>query len=187
VTDDGLGFPEHRDTVSRLDRGVARVSPPEDLFDRILADTRPARPTPLHRRLSTWAAPVAAAAAAVLVTLAVTRGGEGLGDPAGRATIRSALVDGTVAVYRPEERDGEVVIDLDRVPDPPSEHYYELWIVGPGGRSLPIGAFTPEDGEAHFEVRLPTPGRYLSVDISIEEVDGPPQHSGRSIATARFN
>jgi hypothetical protein len=175
VTDEGLGFPEHRDTVSRLDRGVARVSPPEDLFDRILADTRPARPAPLHRRLSTWAAPVAAAAAAVLVTLAVTRGGEGLGDPAGRGTIRSALVDGTV------------VVDLDRVPDPPSEHYYELWIVGPGGRSLPIGAFTPEDGEAHFEVRLPTPGRYLSVDISIEEVDGPPQHSGRSIATARFD
>jgi Anti-sigma-K factor rskA len=185
--DDGLGFPEHRETVERLERGVAPVSPPDDLFDRIVAGTRPAPAVPLHRRVSTWAAPVLAAAAAVLITLAVTRDGNGLGDPARQGTIRSALVDGRVALYRPDERDGVVVVDLDRVPAPPPAHYYEIWIVRPGGLQLPIGTFTPEDGKAHLELPLPTPGRYLSIDISVEDESGPPDHSGRSVATARFS
>jgi Anti-sigma-K factor rskA len=185
--DAGLGFPEHRETVERVQRGVAPVSPPDDLFDRVVAQTRPAPAVPLHRRVSTWAAPALAAAAAVLITLAVTRDGNGLGDPAGRGTIRSALVDGSVALYRPDERDGMVVVDLDRVPEPPPAHYYEIWIVRPGGLQLPIGTFTPEDGKAHLELPLPTPGRYLSIDISIEEESGPPDHSGRSVATARFS
>jgi hypothetical protein len=184
--DDGLGFPEHRETVERLERGIAPVAPPVDLFDRIVAQTRPAPVVPLHRRVSTWAAPALAAAAAVLITLAVTQDGNGLGDPARQGTIRSALLDGKVALYRPDQRDGLVVVDLERVPDPPAAHFYEIWIVGPGGRQVPIGTFTPEDGKAHLELRLPTPGRYLSIDISIEDEGGPPDHSGRSVAAARL-
>jgi hypothetical protein len=184
--DDGLGFPEHRETVERLGRGLAPVAPPDGLFDRIVAETRPAPVVPLRRRLSTWAAPALAAAAAVLVTLAVTRDGDGLGEPAQRGTIRSALVDGSVALYQPEQRDGMVVVDLDRVPEPPAAHFYEIWISGPGGLRVPIGTFTPEDGKVHLELRLPIPGRYLSIDISVEERGGPPDHSGRSVATARL-
>lgn len=184
-----MGIPEHRETVEHLERGVARVLPPDDLFDRIAAETQPARVVPLRRRLTSWASPATAtavaAAAAVLITVAVTRD-DGLGDPFRRASLTGANVRGTAALYRPDDRDGLIVLDLDRVPDPPRAHYYEVWIAREGGRKVPIGTFTPEDGKVHLELRLPTPGTYLSIDISIEEEDGPPDHSGRSIAAARL-
>jgi hypothetical protein len=189
VREDGLGFPEHGETVERLERGVAPVKPPDDLFDRILAETRPAPVIALRERLGRSASPVAAAAvaavAAVLVTLNVT-GGDGLGDPVRRAALTGGDVRGSAALYRPDDRDGVLVLDLDRIPQPPPAHYYEIWVSRPNGRKLPIGTFTPDDGSVHLELRLPGPGRYLSIDISVEEEDGPPEHSGRSIATARL-
>lgn len=188
--DETLGIPEHGDTVERLERGVARVTPPDDLFDRILVETRSARVVPLRRRAPRWAPPVAAAAAAaaaaVFVTASVTREGGGLGDPVRRATLTGRNVAGTAALYRPQERDGVLAVDLERVPEPPPASYYVIWVGLPGGRKLPVGTFTPEDGKVHLELRLPKPGRYLSIDISIEEEGGPPAHSGRSIATARL-
>lgn len=189
MTDDGLGFPEHGETVERLERAMAPVRPPDDLFDRILAETRPAQVLPFRRRIARTASPVVAAAVAtvgaVLLTLRLT-GGDGLGDPVLRAALASRSIEGTAALYRPDERDGMLVVDLDRVPQPPPASYYEIWISRPDGRKVPIGTFTPEDGKVHLELRLPTPGRYLSVDISVEEEDGPPEHSGRSVATARL-
>ena len=185
-----LGIPEHRDTVERLERGVARVAPPEDLFDRIVAETRPAQVIPFRRRLSTWAAPAVAAAvaaaAAVAITVSVTGDGDGLGDPVRRASLTGANVDGTVALYRPGEADGMVVVDLERVPKPPPASYYEIWLALPSGEKVPIGTFTPEDDKVHLELRLPKAGRFLSIDISVEEEGGPPEHSGQSIATARL-
>lgn len=190
MSDETLGIPEHRDTIERLERGVARVVPPGDLFERIAAETRPAQVVPFRRRISRWASPVAAAAAAaavaVVVTASVTGESDGLGDPIRTASIAGRNVSGTVALYRPDERDGLVVLDLERVPAPPSTSYYEIWIARPDGRKVPIGTFTPEDGEVHLELRLPKPGRYLSIDISVEQEGGPPDHSGRSIATARL-
>jgi hypothetical protein len=190
MTTDGLGFPEHTDTVERLERGVSRATPPDDLFDRILADTHPAEVVPLRRKVARTASPVLAAAvasvAAVLATLGLT-GGDGLGDPVLRGALTGSAVEGSAALYKPDERDGTVVVDLDRVPDPPQRHYYEIWIERPDGIRLPIGTFTPEDGKAHLELRLPTPGRYVSIDISVEEDDGPPEHSGESLATARLD
>ncbi len=190
MTSDGLGFAEHGETVERLERGLAREKPPDDLFDRVVAETRPAQVVPFRGRAARMASPVLAAAvaavAAVLVTLNLTDD-DGLGDPVRRAALTSSTVEGSVALYRPDERDGRLVVDLDRVPEPPREHYYEIWISRPGGVKIPVGSFTPENGEAHFELPLPTPGQYLSIDISVEEDDGPPEHSGRSLATARLS
>jgi hypothetical protein len=186
LTNDGLGFSEHGETVERLERGVARVTPPGDLFERILDETKPAPVIPLRRRVATWAAPALAAAAAVLVTVAVTSEGDGLGDPVRTASLIGANVTGKVALYRPDERDGMVVVDLDEVPEPPPASYYEIWLALPGGRKVPIGTFTPEEGKVHLELRLPKAGRYLAIDISIEEEGGPPDHSGRTVATARL-
>jgi len=190
MSDDALGVPEHRDTVERLERGVARVAPPDDLFDRIAAETRPAPVLPLRRRIAVWVAPAAAAAvgaaAAVLITLSVTDGGEDLGGPVAKTSFTGARVSGEVALYRPDERDGLVVVDLERVPQPPAASYYEIWIARSDGRKVPIGTFTPQEGKAHLELRLPKPGRYLSIDISIEDENGPPDHSGRTIAAARL-
>jgi hypothetical protein len=191
MTTDGLGFPEHADTVERVERGVARTKPPDDLFDRIVAETRPGEVVPRRRRrLLRTASPVAAAAvasvAAVLTTLSLT-GGDGLGDPVLRAALAGSNVRGSAAVYKPDRPDGRLVVDLDSVPEPPSDHFYELWLTRSDGVRISVGSFTPDDGEAHFEVPLPIPGSYASIDISIEQDDGPPEHSGQSLATARLS
>jgi hypothetical protein len=190
MTTDGLGFREHADTVERVERGVARAKPPDDLFDRILAETRPAEVVPRRRQVVRTASPVlaavVAAVAAVVATLGLTRG-DGLGDPALRGALASSTVQGSAALYEPDRPDGKLVVDLDRVPAPPSDSFYELWLSRPDGTRISVGSFTPDDGEAHFEVPLPTPGTYVSIDISVEEDDGPPEHSGQSLATARLS
>jgi Anti-sigma-K factor rskA len=193
MRDDALGVPEHRDTVERLEQGVARAAPPEDLFDRIVDDVQPtATVVPFRRRrLPAWASSAAAAtvaaAAAVLVTVAVTGEDNGLGDPIRRVSISNERVDGTLALYRPEGGNRVLVADLDRVSDVPEGRYYELWISRPGSDvKIPIGSFSPTEGRVHLVVPLPTEDKQLSIDISIEEETGPPDHSGQTIATARL-
>jgi anti-sigma-K factor RskA len=191
--DEALGIPEHRDTVERLEHGVARVTPPDDLFDRIVEDVRPsAEVVPFRRRrftawASTAAAAAAAAAAAVVLTLAVTGEDDGLGSPIKTVRISNERVDGTLALYSPEGGNRVLVADLDRVPRTPEDEYYQLWVSRPGSDvKIPIGAFNPSDGKAHLEVLLPTDDKQLTIDISIEEETGPPDHSGRTIAAARL-
>ena len=103
------------------------------------------------------------------------------------------VVAGLLALYlaarwrRVQGENRVLVADLDRVPRPPQGDYYELWISRPGSDvKIPIGAFKPSDGKVHLEVPLPTEGKRLNIDISIEEETGPPDHSGRTIATARL-
>jgi anti-sigma-K factor RskA len=191
--DDALGVPEHRDTVDRLEQGVARVAPPEDLFDRILDEVRPAETVaPLRpRRLPAWASPAAAAAlaaaAAVAITLAVTREDNGLGDPIRELHVSNERVDGTIAVYGRDQGNRVLVVDLDRVPDAPKNHFYEIWISPRGSNvKIPIGAFTPRGGHVHLEVPLPTEHKRLSIDISVEDEGGPPEHSGQSVMEANL-
>ena len=185
MSDDALGIPEHRDTVEQLERGVARVAPPDDLFDRIAAETRPAPVVPLRRRVVVWASPAVAAAAAVAVTFGVMREDDSLGDPIREVQVSNEAVDGRLAVYRRGEGNRLLVVDLDRVPDAPKDHFYEIWISRPGSDvKIPIGAFTPRDGHAHLEVPLPTEDKRLSIDISIEDEAGPPEHSGQSMVEA---
>jgi hypothetical protein len=193
IGEDPLGVPEHRDTVERLERGVARVAPPEDLFDRILDDARPtATVVPFRRRrMPGWAASAAAAAlaaaAAVLVTVNVTGDDDGLGDPIKRVTISNERVDGTLALYRPKGGNRVLVADFDRVSAAPEDHFYQLWISRPGSNvKIPIGSFNASGGKAHLEVPLPTEDKRLEIDISIEEETGPPEHSGQTIASANL-
>lgn len=191
--DEALGLPEHRDTVERLEHGVARVTPPDDLFDRIVEEVRPsAEVLPFRRRrfpawASTAAAAAAAAAAAVVLTVAVTGEDDGLGSPVKTVRISNERVEGTLALYSPEAGSRVLVADLDRVPRAPEGHYYELWISRPGGDiKFPIGAFNPSDGKVHLVAPLPIEDKQLTIDISIEEETGPPDHSGRTIAAARL-
>jgi anti-sigma-K factor RskA len=192
TSDDALGIPEHRETVERLEHGVARAAPPDDLFDRVLDDVRPAATViPFRRRrLPAWASAAAAAAlaaaAAVAVTLGVTRD-DGLGDPVREVHVSNERVDGTLALYEPEGGSRLLVVDLDRIPNARRSEFYEIWISRPGSDvKIPVGAFVPRDGRVHLEVPLPTEGKRLSIDISVEEENGPPDHSGRTIATARL-
>jgi Anti-sigma-K factor rskA, C-terminal len=193
MRDDALGIPEHRDTVERLEQGVARVAPPDDLFDRVLDEVQPAATViPFRRRrLPTWASTAAAAtlaaAAAVVVTLGVTGNEDGLGDPVRQAHISNERVDGTVALYEPDQGERLLVVDLDRIPDAPKDRFYQLWISRPGSNvKIPIGAFVPRNGHAHLEVPLPTEGKQLSIDISVQDENRPPEQSGETVAEAEL-
>jgi hypothetical protein len=100
--------------------------------------------------------------------------------------MQTADVAGTVALYKPDRPDGLVVVDLKNVPAAPEGHHYEVWVLRPGdGEEMePIGAFTPRDGTARLVLRLPGPGEYVAVDISVQEDGGSPEHSGKSLARA---
>jgi anti-sigma-K factor RskA len=193
TVEDDIGVPEHKDTVERLEQGVARVPPPDGLFDRILDEVRPgATVIPFRRRrFPAWASSAAAAAlaaaAAVAVTVAVTRDDDRLGDPIREVRISNAQVDGTLALHRQDDGSRLLVVDLNRVPSTQREQFYEIWISRPGSNvKIPVGAFIPRDGQAHFEVPLPTEGKRLSIDISVEDEDGPPEHSGETLAAAQL-
>lgn len=141
-----------------------------------------------RRRIAAWIAPVAAAAAAVLITIAVGRGDD-LGAPAVNAAVKpllpAASVAGTVSLYRTSAPDGVVVIDLKNVPAAPAGHHYEVWVLRPGDKEMEaIGAFSPAGGTVRLKLRLPGAGEYVAVDISVEEDGGSAEHSGTSLARA---
>jgi anti-sigma-K factor RskA len=193
TAENDMGVPEHKDTIERLEQGVARVPPPDGLFDRILDEVRPgATVIPFRRRrFPAWASSAAAAAlaaaAAVAVTVAVTRDDDGLGDPIREVHVSNERVDGTLAVYRQDDGNRLLVVDLDRVPSAQRDQFYEIWISRPGSDvKIPVGAFLPRNGQAHLEVPLPTEGKRLSIDISVEDEDGPPEHSGETVAEAQL-
>jgi hypothetical protein len=169
--------------------GVARAIEASD--DPDLADSLRGVVIPIRRRpFVAIGAPVAAAAAAVLITFAVMRGDGGLGSPTLNVRLRPAAqavtVTGSASLYAPDTPSGRLVIDLRKIPDAPAGHHYEVWVLRPGkGVEMePVGAFTPSEGTARLVLGLPGPGTYVAVDISVQEDGGPPEHSGKSLAGA---
>lgn len=143
---------------------------------------------PRTRRIATAAAGVTAIAAAVAIAL--TMSGGGAGDPVRSAAVvpaaQSSPLSGQVELFAPESAAGRLVVDLRNVPEPPADHHYAVWVLRPGDdvEMEPVGVFTPDHGAANLDLRLPGPGEYVAVDISVQENDGPPEHSGTSLAGA---
>lgn len=189
---DFLGLPEHRETVEQLERRIARVAPPDDLIDRILAETAPTPVAALDERRARnrrtgWAlGGLAAAAAAVAAIAIVTTGGDTA--PASRAALQADGVSGEARIYEPESDAGRLVVQLDDVPAAPSDHHYEVWVLRRGSDEMEaVGTFAPsEPGAAELELRLPGAGDYVAVDVSVEENGGSAEHSGTSLVTGKF-
>ncbi|MGZ8717062.1 MAG: anti-sigma factor domain-containing protein [Gaiellaceae bacterium] len=201
----------YRATVATLESGVAREQPSADLFARILGEIEPAAresaaretaapefaaPTPaarVQRRRWSWAPRLAAAgfaAATVVLGIAVfTGGGDGPELQAQVAgTKQFAAVSGEASLYRTGRSEGELVLELENVPAPPAGHHYEVWVLrseGDGAMEA-VGSFTPADSDTRLEFRLPGPGDYRAVDVSVEPDGGPPEHSSISLAGASF-
>lgn len=192
VARDGVAAAElqaHRATVAAIDAGVARELPSADLFDRILAEIEPATAAVRRRRTWRWSPRVATAglAAAAVVVLGFVVLADGRGDPDARAAIAGTAeftgVTGEAALYG-----NELVLDLRNVPPPPSGHHYEVWVLRTeaNGAMEAVGVFTPEDEDASLEFRLPGPGDYRAVDVSVEPDGGPAEHSDVSLAGGSF-
>lgn len=196
-------------TVDLLDAHVARAPLPAGLFDRILdaalAEQADGAEVPAEapvvpiararerrrRRLAPLGvvAVVAAAAAAVLVYVLVAP--QGLGQPVAEAAIApapGASVTGTARLYGTDAADGRLVLDLADVPAAPAGHHYEVWVLRRGAEHMEaVGAFAPVAGSASLDLRLPGAGDYAAVDISVEEDDGPAEHSSVSVGGAAFS
>jgi anti-sigma-K factor RskA len=190
-----LQDPRDAETLARLEAHLPRVAPPADLFDRILDEVRaeatvvPLRPT-RSRRPARWLAGAAVAAAAV-VALAIgisLTGDDSLGTPDARAAIVSPTdpaVQGEADLYADE---GKVLVSLTSVPAAPSGHHYEVWVLPEGSDAMvSIGTFDPETTEdVELELDLPADVAYAAVDVSVEEDDGPAEHSDTSWGTGTF-
>jgi Anti-sigma-K factor rskA len=187
---------EQEATFALLADSLPRVAPPADMFDRILAEIRPqATVVPLrprtHRRLVAPVVGTLAAVAAVVLIAVVALGGDDLGPPDARAAISGKsdpAVTGDAELFGVNADGGTVRISLTDVPQAPSGHHYEVWVLREegGGEMESVGTFTPTSGDVDLELALPGPGNYAAVDISVEEDDGPPAHSDTSLASGAF-
>ncbi|MFN8224053.1 MAG: anti-sigma factor [Gaiellales bacterium] len=189
-------YAQHLEALATLTPDASRAgdSDWEAVRARIVAPATPswARVIPFPQRVVRRVAGVAAVAAcSVLATLALTRD-PGEGTPVRTAAVvptpEAAAVAGSVRLYSPSVPAGHVRLRLDHVPDAPPGHHYEVWVLRPGAATEmePIGAFTPEHGRVDLTLSLPGPGQYVALDISIQQDGGSPEHSGRSLAGARF-
>ena len=185
-----------RATLAFVERSLPRVTPPADLFDRILAEIRPeATVVPLrpkaHRRVIVPVAGALAAVAAVVLIAVVALGGDDLGPPDARAAISGKsdpAVSGEAELFGVNAGGGTVRVSLRDVPPAPSGHHYEVWVLREegGGEMESVGVFTPTSSDVELDLPLPGPGNYAAVDVSVEEDDGPPAHSDTSLASGAF-
>jgi anti-sigma-K factor RskA len=194
-----------------LEASVARESPPPDLFDAVLsriedestapspapvAAPAPARPSfrerVAHRFWPAFATGAAAAAAAAIAIAVVFASDDSLGSPDARAAVRGTQefsdVSGEARLYASTEEDGRLVLQLTELPSPSAGEHYEVWVLRreAEGEMEAVGVFVPTSATADLEFRLPGPGDYEAVDVSVEPDGGPAEHSGRSLAGGKF-
>lgn len=196
MTDYDVDRPEDRDMLVALQRLLPPVSPPADLFDRVLDDIRgeatvvPLRPRTHRLRGWTAGAVGAAVAAAAAIAIGVSLSGDGLGTPDATAAIVGKSVPdvrGEARLYDAGAGGGHVLVTLQNVPPAPSGHHYEVWVLREGTTEMEsVAVFTPVSDTVELDVALPGPGQYVAVDISVEEDGGPPEHSPTSLATGTF-
>ena len=195
---------EYRATVSMLDGALARERPPADLFDGVLerigegAPPRPAgegasgrtRGDRIGRLWPAFAGGLAIAVAVVLVL--VLSGGDELAPTDARALVQGTPefsdVRGEATLHGSTTEDGVLVLELEDVPALPEGEHYEVWVLreSDDGEMEAVGVFVPTDPALELDFRLPGPGDYVAVDVSVEPDGGPAEHSGRSLAGGAF-
>jgi hypothetical protein len=182
--------------VPELAAPGASVPPPPRVWDAIAAATgvrtevesepavapvvplRPRRPRP-------WLLAVAAAVVGAAVGAGAVAVISGRDDG---TSIAAAELDpledndasGTARVV--ERPDGTQVLEIQLTAPKPTDGYYEVWLLKPDVSGLvPVGV--TQAGKTEFEI---PPGldlaQYPVVDVSVEPLDGNPEHSGVSIA-----
>ena len=126
---------------------------------------------------------------AVGVLVGVQLGSDGSGETA--APVQTVVLDsidvgppaasGEVLVS--DSAEDAVTLDVSGLTPTADGEFYELWLLGDGGELVALGSFRiPSDGQSKIDVPLPvSPDNYEYFDVSIQEENGDPAHSGRSV------
>jgi len=74
-------------------------------------------------------------------------------------------------------------VDVSGLKPTGSSRFYELWLLDEDGRMIALGSFrVGEDGHADIDLPIPvSPQRYRYFDVSLQEDNGDPAHSGVSV------
>jgi anti-sigma-K factor RskA len=95
---------------------------------------------------------------------------------------------GTGRAVVAERETDRVRLQVGGLPADRDGRFHELWLLPAEGEGDPVavGRFrVGADGRATVTFRLPDdPDRYRFLDVSVEEPDGDPKHSGRSVLRA---
>jgi anti-sigma factor RsiW len=71
------------------------------------------------------------------------------------------------------------------LPRPPAGAHYEVWLVGDGGRELPVGVLAP-DGEGVWSLPAEVAANYRAIDVTLEPADGDPSRSDRTVLRGSY-
>jgi anti-sigma factor RsiW len=153
---------------------VGRAQP---LLPPVLRDRR-------HRRR--WLA----GAAAILVALALGVGGLTIGRDSGRGqTVTLGAPTAGAATAEAQMRgtgDDQVMTMTARgLPRPPAGGYYQVWLVGDGGREFPVGILSP-DGQGIWSLPAEVAARYRVIHVTLEPADGDPAMSTRTVLRGSY-
>lgn len=88
------------------------------------------------------------------------------------------------------KKDGQVIrLNLSGLPQTPSNKFYEAWLMDPDNGLVAIGTFrVADDGKATLDLPVPVgTDQFPIVDISLQEVNGKPDHSGVSVLRGTLN
>jgi anti-sigma-K factor RskA len=96
---------------------------------------------------------------------------------------RASRATGTASL---DEKDARATVRVSGLSPSAPTSYYELWLMDGPDRLVSLGSFrVPASGDATVTVPLPVDARLFHfLDISVEPVDGGPQHSGVSVLRA---
>lgn len=185
---------------SLLGRDLPRVAPRADLFAQIAASlpTAAAPAVPVDRaprvrwrfRRPTLAIPAGVALLALVVALIIAVAVSGDPAPAASGPLvahGSSGVSGSVDLFDPASGNGRVVVHLKGLAVAPAGDHYTIWVLRDGVREMTPVASIVSGEDARIELPLPGPGRYTAVDISLQQNDASPVHSGDSVASAALD
>ncbi len=188
---------DFREQVERLQPIVSELRdlPPEAWRlseqdeERVVRSTpRPAPRRRMRLALASAAACAALVGAGVGIGALIFSGGEKASTSASTVVLRPVTPRASTAsgTARLDEANSEATLQVRGLPPSAQTSYYELWLMDSPNHLVSLGSFrVPASGSATVRVPLPVdPRLFHFVDISLEPVNGGPQHSGVSVLRA---
>jgi hypothetical protein len=71
------------------------------------------------------------------------------------------------------------------LPRPPADAYYEVWLIGDAGEEFRVGVLAP-NGEGVWSLPTDVAARYRAIDVTLEQADGDPSRSDRTVLRGAY-